>query len=1217
MVEDENVSQSAADADPSVAFVLVQHLVPDRKSILSDLIRRFTRMQVFEVVLSGSGSDGTQGVRAIKAEGGPFWNDLTISPVRDVAGKLTHFIGVTRDVTDIKQASKQLSESEMRMRLAIRSGDLGLWDWQVATGHLTVNDQWLLMLGLDAQTHNPTIEQWLSLVHPDDSPKLDRLFKEVISNPAGCELEVEIRARHKNGNYIWILDKGRVVERAPDGSPLRVVGTHLDITLRKQAEIELRASEVRFRTLVEHSPNCIHEIDLAGRLTSMNRAGLKMLRADDVCSIQGMPYLDAVGDSDRERIAGLLADAIAGKASEFVFQTNNGLIFQSSFVPIADDTGTVKNLMGLTIDITARKHAEMVDSFLAQAGVSAHDNSFFPALARFLATSLQMDYVCIDQFDDDGLNATTLTVWHDNQFRDNVTYALSDTPCGVVFERGNCCYPSNVQHFFPKDLMLQELLAESYFGITLMSHTGKPIGLIAAIGRRKIDNQALAEATLARVASRAAGELERLQAESVIAQTTEILERTGELAKIGGWSVNLKTMKLSWTRETFHIADIEPPIEPSFDDGINLFAPVARPTIAAAVRAAIEAGTPFDLELPLITAKGRHRWVHTQGFAEMKGGKPMRIYGTLQDITERKLTQQSLVANEARFRAIIDASPVPMAINDDEMRITLLNPAFVRTFGYDLTDIPTLADWWPKAYPDPVYRQWVIDTWQTELAQAAQTKKEFIPLEVRTCCKDGTDRFVMASAAPLGADFGQTHLVILYDISERKRAEQSLKLAHSVAEVASRAKSEFLANMSHEIRTPLTAILGFAEILGENATVDQTPERRNQIVDTIKSAGSHLLAVINDILDLSKIEADKLTVEQIDTPLINILCDVERLMLQTAAGKGLVLSFALSSPLPDRILCDPTRVRQILMNLVGNAIKFTEAGNVTVTAGANVQDEKSRLVIDIADTGPGMTPEQALGLFTAFGQADSSVTRKHGGSGLGLVISQRLANMLGGDVSLLYSEAGKGSCFRLVLPLEQVAGSAMVKSLTPIQVHDEPKPIAIALTLSGRVLLAEDGLDNQRLIAFIIRKAGATIETADNGRIALDMLDQAEAAGTPFDMLLTDMQMPEMDGYSLASTLRYRGFTLPIVALTAHAMADDRKKCIDAGCDDYVSKPIDKANLIATCAAWMGKPGIRPCRRLHAEGSDHRFYEAIRIKSMASERVLTSNLQSIDFTLDD
>ncbi len=790
--------------------------------------------------------------------------------------------------------------------------------------------------------------------------------------------------------------------------------------------------------------------------------------------------------------------------------------------------------------------------------------------------------------------------------------------------------------------------------------------------------------------------LRRSRAESSLERARELLDRTGELAKVGGWSVNLQTMKLSWTRETFRIAEIEPPVEPVLEEGINLFAPEARPIIAAAVQAAIDSGTPYDLELPLISAKGRHLWVHTQGFADMQDGKAIRIYGTFQDITERKRseealgqnqalllalsegtsdaifvkdlqgrylifntatsryvgkpsqdvlghddtflfppeqalqvmnndkkviesgriqtfeemnlstnigeitflttkgplrnkhgeiigmfgisrditdrkqTEQSLLANEARFRAIIYASPVPMALNDELQRITFLNPAFVRTFGYVQSDIPTLADWWPKAYPDPDYRSWAAKNWQEELARAAQTNTVFSPMEIRVRCKDGTERFVLASAAPLAAGFDRTHLVLLYDITERKRAEQSLKLAH---ELASRAKSEFLANMSHEIRTPLTAILGFADILGEDETGDSPPERRRQIVDTIKNAGSHLLTVVNDILDLSKIEADKLTVEKVETQLVNVLCEVEKLMLQSASDKGLVLSMTSTSPLPDRILCDPTRLRQILMNLVGNAIKFTEKGSVSIAARVEANRHQSQLVVDVADTGPGMSPEQVHGLFRAFGQADSSVTRKHGGTGLGLVISRRLAKILGGDVTLLNTVLEKGSCFRLVLPFEQVAGSTNILSLTPIMAKAESKPIEAAQKLRGRILLAEDGVDNQRLIAFLIRKAGATIETADNGLIALEMLGQAEAAGTPFDLLLSDMQMPEMDGYSLAQTLRDRGSKLPIVALTAHAMSEDRLKCLNAGCDDYVSKPIDKTHLIATCAAWMGKLG--------------------------------------------
>jgi PAS domain S-box-containing protein len=1099
----------------------------------------------------------------------------------------------------VHQIELEMQNEELRDALHDRKHSLtphlDLYDL-APVGYCTVTEAGIItkanltLANLLGVSPNQLVNQpFFHIILKDDQDQFCFLKKQMLAATASGNLEpgrsapnlrsqsCDLRLIHTDGTSLWV---NLTVLAAIDftGHPvLRVLVTDFTNQILQvvkelnESEMRMRLAirgEGRFRTLVEHSPYCIHEIDLAGRFTSMNRAGLKMIGVDDVCSIQGLSMLDCVHDSDRERVAGLQANAIDGQVSEFVFQTSEGRIFDSSFVPIKDETGTVQSLMGLTIDITARRHDEMVDRFLAQAGVSASGEAFFPSLARFLATCLQMDFVCIDQFDGDGLNATTRAVWLDDQFRDNVTYALSDTPCGVVVEQGRCYYPSNVQGLFPKDLMLQELQAESYVGITLMSHTGKPIGLIATIGRRKLDSQALIEATLARVALRAAGELERVLAETKIAQTTEILERTGSMAKIGGWSMDLKTMKLFCTSETFRIAEVDPPVKPELANGIYLFAPEARPTIAAAVQAAIDHGTPFDLELPLITRKRQHRWVKTQGFAEMQGRKAVRIYGTFQDITERKQTETLLLANEARFRAIINASPVPMAINDEELRITFLNPACVRTFGYDLNDIPTIADWWPKAYPDPVYRQWVRDAWETELARASQSRTEFTPLEVKIRCKDGTDRYALVSAAPLEADLQHTQLILLYDISERKRSEKEVKLAH---EAANRAKSEFLANMSHEMRTPLTAILGYADLLSDDEKVDQTPKNRKQILETIQNAGAHLLTVINDILDLSKIEADKLTIEKVDTPLVNVLCEAERLMLQTATGKGIVLSMAFSSPVPDRIRSDPTRLRQILMNLLGNAIKFTEAGTVKITAGAENQNGQSRLVIDIADTGSGMTQEQVRGLFNAFSQADSTLTRKHGGTGLGLVISRRLARMMGGDVTLLYSELGKGSCFRIVLPIEHVEGSTMMQSLVPIRLRDEPKPIAAALKLSGRILLAEDGLDNQRLIVHILRKAGATIETADNGLIALHILNQAEAAGTPFDLLLTDMQMPEMDGYSLASTLRGLDSKLPIIALTAHAMPEDRKKCMDAGCDDYIAKPITKETLIAKCAEWLGK----------------------------------------------
>jgi len=406
------------------------------------------------------------------------------------------------------------------------------------------------------------------------------------------------------------------------------------------------------------------------------------------------------------------------------------------------------------------------------------------------------------------------------------------------------------------------------------------------------------------------------------------------------------------------------------------------------------------------------------------------------------------------------------------------------------------------------------------------------------------------------------------DVTAEIEREQALQVARNQAEAANLAKSEFLANMSHEIRTPLTAILGFADMLREDGNLDVAPNRRLRTIDTITNAGQHLLTIINDVLDLSKIEANRTTVELIETPLIEVLCEVERLLRPKAIGKGVTLETKLSTPVPIRILSDPTRLRQILMNLVGNAAKFTEHGTIVINASVTESPENTCLVIDIEDTGPGMTDEQSQTLFQAFGQADSTVTRKHGGTGLGLTISRRLAKLMGGDVTLLQTELGKGSCFRLTLPMVPVADSVFVQrieGLTVSVVNTRPEKISV----NGRILLAEDGLDNQRLLSFILKKAGATIDVADDGKIALEMLERANELNVPYDLLLTDMQMPVMDGYMLARTLRNRGVKMPIVALTAHALAEDRQKCLDAGCDDYLTKPIDKPSLLTACAKWI------------------------------------------------
>ena len=391
--------------------------------------------------------------------------------------------------------------------------------------------------------------------------------------------------------------------------------------------------------------------------------------------------------------------------------------------------------------------------------------------------------------------------------------------------------------------------------------------------------------------------------------------------------------------------------------------------------------------------------------------------------------------------------------------------------------------------------------------------------------------------------------------------QQELREAKQIAEKALRAKGQFLSNMSHEIRTPLAAIMGFTDLLTD--TVHDSESLKT--VSTIRSNGEHLLTIVNDILDLSKIEAGMLVVEKLECSPHEVIEDAVSQMRGPADAKGLRLESRIVGKIPARAETDPTRFRQIILNLLSNAIKFTASGSVRITAEL---DDFDRLLVRVLDTGRGMSKAQIARIFQPFEQADSSMAREFGGTGLGLSISRELASMLGGGLTV-DSEPGRGSSFQLTISLGQFDREEVLHQSCRVlpapdsadTVSDAAKPETSGAAPGCRVLLAEDTRCIQHLIVRLCEKAGATVVCADDGVSAYEKATQAQVDGDSFDVILMDMQMPICDGYSATRKLRDNAYRGSIVALTAHAQKGDREKCMDAGCDDYMTKPIDRAVL--------------------------------------------------------
>ena len=1058
-----------------------------------------------------------------------------------------------RNIDDRKQHEAERELNNTRFEMVSAATEDVVWDLDVLTGYIWWNENMTLCLGHPPELIGHTVAWWESLVHPDEREEIGRGFAAALLDPAVKSWSAEYRMRKGDGSYAKVVDRATIL-RDEQGNGIRVVGAAIDLTERTEA-----AEAVAFqKSLLEAQADA----SLDGRLVTDAEFGF--------VQANGRFY-------DMARHAGAVGDVM-----------DNPIAAIRAICAGSDDTGRIERDLGTMVSDPTRSFCEELTFRdgraleLRSEPLVCSDGAFLGRVWFIRDLTSERESMRLLRAHNLVLETSNVVLirwlpkpgWPVDLVSNNVDqfgYSAEELLSGQVLY-------TDLVH--PEDAL--RVMAELYGHLAAGEEAFTQEYRIV---RRDGTERWIYDRTV--VERDAQGEL--LSMQGVLLDITDRREAERELeagrrmlkeitAQVPGALFQFR-LRPDGSREIPYICEGVmqlcgvTPEEMAIDPMLiaKRVLPEDMEAYEASIQRSAETMEPWHSEFRLLMDDGSIRWIAGNSNPVLEADGSILWHGLITDISESKRTEDDLrrltilmerTNTIARVGAWeLDLATGELYLSHEVYRIFEVEPSVTLTLDQAL-------DFYATEHREVLGR----------LIERAAEHGEAYDYEAEVVTAFGRRIWVRAQGEPVMEHGRVTKLRgALHDINEQTLSRRELaqhaeemELLRDAAEAASRSKSEFIANMSHEIRTPLTAILGFAELLRESDETGEKIAQRTEAVDTIVSAGQHLLTVINDILDISKIEAGRMRVEASETDLPELFREIVRLMGVRAASKGIGLSMQLQTPIPDRVVIDPTRLRQILLNLVGNAVKFTEIGAVRVSASVESQDQCTRLVMDIEDTGPGIDPAQQAQLFTMFTQADSSFRRRHGGTGLGLVISRRCAELMSGSVTLERSEPGRGSCFRVVLPLGSVEGSELVETIDLAGVTG-PRETAPPVSLSGRVLLAEDGPDNQRLISFHLRRAGAEVDIAENGRVALAMYERAKAEGRPYQLVLTDVQMPEMDGLELTAQLRREGSRVPIIAVTAHAMHEDRARCLRAGCDDYTSKPINRVTLLACCQLWIGR----------------------------------------------
>ncbi len=683
---------------------------------------------------------------------------------------------------------------------------------------------------------------------------------------------------------------------------------------------------------------------------------------------------------------------------------------------------------------------------------------------------------------------------------------------------------------------------------------------------------------------------QRHQAKEALKRSEELLRETGQLAKIGGWELDVSNMKANVTEEIYRIFGLPlslPPI--SINDTLKFYPPETQELMQESIKEAIEKGTSYDIESTFIKAQGEHIWLRTIGKAQYKEGKVVRLFGSMQDITERKKAEEELIKHRDNLELIVnerteklkntnfqlqaerdkaqrylDIAEVIFLALDTDKNVTLINKKGCEVFGYSEAEM--IGKNYYKFFRDKENKQEGENEFSKIINEKISDTKYFENYIRR---KNGERRLIAWRDINILDENGNVSGMLSSgeDITERKKLENDLLKAKVIADRANKAKSIFLANMSHEIRTPMNSIIGFSQIL-DKLVKDKIQKR---YLDSIKSSGKTLLNIINDVLDISKIEAGKIEIQKDAVSLKVLIEEMDSMFSLKIMEKGLSFKKTIDVSIPDYLELDEFRMRQVLLNLLSNAIKFTDNGRITIEVKAINHSEKLvDLLINVEDTGIGITEKGQKKIFDSFQQAEEHDSKKYGGTGLGLSISKKIMELLGGTISVK-STIDKGSTFTINLPNIEIIKNT---NLTVTQKH-KYKPEDLIFNKAS-ILVVDDVKDNRDIVIGYLTDYDLEISEAIDGEQAVDL-----AIKTLPDLILMDLRMPKMDGHKATQLLKNNEKTkhIPIIALTALAYISTTDEIALKGFDGYIRKPmhiIELVNEISRFIPFKEKESTKP-----------------------------------------